>query len=70
VCSSDLAEYTDSYREALLEVVEAKLAGTALPEQSDTSAPTGDVVDLMAALKASVEAAKKRREDASAAKAG
>ncbi|AQP44314.1 Ku protein [Tessaracoccus flavus] len=66
----DPAEYTDSYREALLEVVEAKLAGTALPEQSDTSAPTGDVVDLMAALKASVEAAKKRREDASAAKAG
>ncbi|MHA6509381.1 non-homologous end joining protein Ku [Tessaracoccus sp. Y1736] len=56
--------YQDSYREALLEVVEAKLAGTSAPASSDTSAPSGDVVDLMAALKASVEAAKKRREAA------
>ena len=56
--------YQDSYREALLEVVEAKLEGTAAPAAADTSAPPGDVVDLMAALKASVEAAKKRREAA------
>ena len=56
--------YQDSYREALLEVVEAKLAGAPAPASSDTSAPSGDVVDLMAALKASVEAAKKRREAA------
>lgn len=60
----DPAAYSDSYREALLEVVEAKLAGTAAPESEDTSAPAGDVVDLMAALKASVDAAKKRREAA------
>lgn len=65
----DPEAYTDSYREALLEVVEAKLAGTEMPEQSDRSAPTGDVVDLMAALKASVDAAKKRRAEASASKA-
>ena len=56
--------YQDSYREALLEVVEAKLAGAPSPTAADTSAPSGDVVDLMAALKASVEAAKKRREAA------
>ncbi|MHA6525165.1 non-homologous end joining protein Ku [Tessaracoccus sp. G1721] len=56
--------YQDSYREALLEVVEAKLAGAPSPAAADTSAPSGDVVDLMAALKASVEAAKKRREAA------
>lgn len=66
----DPEAYSDSYREALLEVVEAKLAGTAMPEQEETSAPGGDVVDLMAALKASVDAAKKRREDASKSKAG
>ncbi|MBB1483351.1 Ku protein [Tessaracoccus sp. MC1865] len=66
----DPEAYTDSYRAALLEVVEAKLAGAELPEQTDRSAPTGDVIDLMSALKASVEAAKKRREEASSSKAG
>ncbi|MHA6511935.1 non-homologous end joining protein Ku [Tessaracoccus sp. Z1128] len=60
----DPAAYQDSYREALLEVVEAKLAGAPAPAASETSQPVGDVVDLMAALKASVDAAKKRREAA------
>ena len=49
--------------------VEAKLAGAPAPEAADTSAPAGDVVDLMAALKASVEAAKQRREQAAETKA-
>lgn len=62
--SFDADAYTDSYREALNEVVEAKLAGTPLQAADDTSAPTGNVVDLMATLKASVEAAKKRRAEA------
>lgn len=62
--------FTDSYREALLEVVESKLSGVEMPEQPDRSAPGGDVIDLMAALKASVEAAKQRREEASAKNAG
>lgn len=65
----DPEAYADSYREALLEVVEAKLAGTEAPTPSETSAPVGDVVDLMAALKASVEAAKARREAAGQAAA-
>jgi DNA end-binding protein Ku len=66
----DPAAYADSYREALMEVVNAKLAGVEMPESADTSAPVADVVDLMAALKASVEAARRRREDAQQAKAG
>ena len=57
-------EFTDEYREALLQIVEAKLAG----EQIEVAAPepTAKVVDLMEALKASVAAAKKeaRREPA------
>ena len=58
----DPARHHDAYREALLEVVESKLTNEPLkrpevPEQ-------GKVTDLMAALKASVEAAKSRRSDA------
>ncbi|CAN5325593.1 Ku protein [soil metagenome] len=49
--------YKDEYREALLGVVEKKVAG----EEIEVVAPTGEtkVVDLMEALKASVEATKK-----------
>ncbi len=61
--------FTDSYREALEEVVEAKLSGAPLPEQDDTSQPVGDVVDLMATLRASVEAARKRRAEAAESRA-
>lgn len=61
--------YSDSYREALEQVVEAKLSGVAMPDQDDSSQPVGDVVDLMATLKASVEAAKKRRALAAESKA-
>jgi len=50
-------EFSDAYREALLQIVEAKLNGQEIeivePE------PTAKVVDLMEALKASVAAAKK-----------
>ena len=52
------AEFKDNYREALMEVIQAKLEGQEIVE-----APTpheGKVVDLMTALKASVEAAKGR----------
>jgi DNA end-binding protein Ku len=62
-------EYTDAYREALEEVVQSKAAGVPMVEQ--TEAPQeAEVVDLVAALRASVEAAKKRRAEGSAAKAG
>jgi DNA end-binding protein Ku len=61
----DPSQFTDSYREALEQVVAAKLEGVALPAEAAASGPKeAEVVDLVAALKASVEAAKKRREEA------
>jgi DNA end-binding protein Ku len=53
----DAKKYHDGYREALLEMIEAKANGqevVATPE-----APLPKTVDLMAALKASLEAARK-----------
>lgn len=55
-------EYTDGYRIALEELVQAKLSGVELPTAPAAAQTGGEVVDLMAALRASVEAAKKRRE--------
>jgi DNA end-binding protein Ku len=59
----DPTQYKDTYREALQAVIEAKVEGREVvqPEEQPTS---GTVVDLMAALRASVEAAKKGRPDA------
>jgi len=54
----DPTRYRDEYREALLELVEKKLAGE--PIEVPEEAPPARIVDLMAALKASVEAAKAR----------
>ncbi|MDP4510452.1 non-homologous end joining protein Ku [Nonomuraea turcica] len=57
----DPSEYRDSYREALQSVIEAKVAGkevVAPPVEEEA----GPAVDLMAALRASVEAAKRERE--------
>ena len=50
--------YKDEYREALIGIVEKKLAGE--PIEIPEEIPPARVVDLMAALKASVEAAKAR----------
>lgn len=54
--------YTDAYREALLKVVNAKLEGVPVPEGEEEQATGGDVIDLMAALKASVAAIEERRK--------
>ncbi len=62
----DPERYHSDYRRALEELVEAKTAGLPPPSEDDERQPTsGDVVDLVAALRASVDAAKKRREKAS-----
>lgn len=55
----DPGRYRDEYREALMEVIEAKLQG-----QEIVAAPAApaQVTDLVAALKASIEAAKKQNE--------
>jgi DNA end-binding protein Ku len=55
----DPGQYTDSYREALQAVIDAKVEGREVVQPQDTQPSTGTVVDLMAALRASVEAAKK-----------
>lgn len=55
--------YTDAYREALEKVVESKLTGVAITEETGEEPKQADVVDLVAALRASVEAAKKKREE-------
>lgn len=55
-------EFHDSYREALEEVVQAKLSGVEPTVQAEEP-QEAEVVDLVAALRASVEAAKKRRAE-------
>jgi DNA end-binding protein Ku len=65
----DPTEYTDLYRAAIESVVEAKIEGRDLipaPEQVDGGS-SGTVVDLVAALQASIDAAKKGRSGSSAA---
>lgn len=54
-------EYSDAYREALQKVIEAKAEGREVvqPEEPEEEST---VVDLMSALRASVEAAKKGRD--------
>jgi DNA end-binding protein Ku len=54
-------EYSDEYREALLQIVEAKLNGQEIEVVAPE--PTAKVVDLMEALKASVAAAKKEADE-------
>ncbi|MBV9099174.1 MAG: Ku protein [Frankiaceae bacterium] len=62
-------QYSDNYREALQALIEAKVAGREVVAPVEPAADTGTVVDLMAALRASVEAAKQGRgETASAPK--
>jgi DNA end-binding protein Ku len=59
-------EYRDTYRDALCEIIEAKRKGeeVRVEVEPEPEAPT----DLMAALRASVEAARGRRRPASARK--
>ncbi|NUP65278.1 MAG: Ku protein [Nonomuraea sp.] len=56
----DPSEYHDTYREALQQVIEAKVAGKEViaPREEEEAGPA---VDLMAALRASVDAAKRER---------
>jgi DNA end-binding protein Ku len=57
----DPAEYHDTYREALQQVIEAKVAGREVIPAREEEEEAGPAVDLMAALRASVEAAKRER---------
>jgi len=57
-------KYRDHYREALEQMIEAKVAGEETTKPAAVTAKA-DVVDLMAALQASVDAAKKSRQSSS-----
>jgi DNA end-binding protein Ku len=58
--------YTDNYREALQAVIEAKIEGREIVEAEEPQPTAGNVVDLMSALRASVDAAKKGRGEVAA----
>lgn len=57
-------EFTDDYRQALQEVIDAKVAGREVAQAPETEAETGKTIDLMAALRASVDRARERRGEA------
>src|SRR5437763_666603 len=59
-------QYSDNYREALQALIEAKVAGREVVAPAEPVADSGTVVDLMAALRASVEAARQGRTAAPA----
>jgi DNA end-binding protein Ku len=56
--------YADDYREALEKLIEAKVEGREVVQPSPTAGDDAPVVDLMAALRASVAAAKESRGEA------
>lgn len=66
----DPARYSSDYREALEQLVQAKAAGLPMPDTDADEGETAQVVDLVAALRASVDAAKKRREAAAGGDSG
>jgi DNA end-binding protein Ku len=60
-------KYDDQYRKELLDLIRAKAEGQPLPEPAEEE--EGEVVDLMTALRESVERTKKQRRRASKRKA-
>lgn len=62
--------YEDDYRHQVLELIEAKAAGETTAIEAPAAAEDEGVVDLLAALEASVNAAKKARADAATADDG
>jgi len=60
-------KYDDTYRKELLDLIRAKAKGQPLPEPEQE--PQGEVVDLMEALRESVERTKKQRKRAPKRKA-
>ncbi|HET9860621.1 MAG TPA: Ku protein [Nocardioidaceae bacterium] len=57
----DASDYEDDYRGAVEALVQAKLEGGEVKRAPETKESTGEVVDLLAALQRSVEAAKTSR---------
>jgi DNA end-binding protein Ku len=61
-------EFTDNYRAALQEVIDAKVEGREIVQPEEAEEAPAAAIDLMAALKASVERAKKARGEEAAPK--
>ncbi len=61
----DPADYSDGYRKALDEVVQAKIDGREVRAAEPARPDTGKVVDLMEALRRSVDEARRRRGEGS-----
>lgn len=59
----DPSPYTDDYRAALEQLIDAKVAGHQVVTRPEQGVAEGSVVDLMTALRASVEAARRGRSD-------
>jgi len=70
--SSDFApeEFSDNYRQALEEVIQAKVAGHEVKAPEEAPKDSGQVVDLMEALRRSVAEAKERRAGGGATASG
>ena len=64
----DPTEFSDDYRAALEEVIEAKVAGHEVKAPAEAPRTSGQVVDLMEALRRSVAEAKARRGEAAPGK--
>ncbi|MBO0913269.1 non-homologous end joining protein Ku [Streptomyces laculatispora] len=64
MATDDISGYRDQYRDALKKLIEAKTEGKELPPPAeDGEQKPGEVIDLMAALNASVKQAKKSRDE-------
>jgi DNA end-binding protein Ku len=57
----DPSQFTDEYRAAVEEVVSAKTAGREVTSPQTTGSAGGEVIDLVEALRANVQAAKEKR---------
>lgn len=70
----DASKYTNNYREALMEIIQAKIAGGEISQAPERE--TGKIIDLMEALRASIAATEKeepapaRKKRATRAKTG
>jgi len=59
----DPSEYEDDYRGAVEALVQAKLEGGEVTRVPQAKESTGEVVDLLAALQRSVDAARVKRDE-------
>ncbi|MGH3332347.1 MAG: Ku protein [Nocardioidaceae bacterium] len=66
----DPSEYEDDYKDAVEALVQAKLEGGEVKHAPEAKPATGEVVDLLAALQRSVDAAKSSRGEPAASGAG